>query len=80
MLTENKYHFHFQDVKVAFPTLHIIGDEDKVICREMSDELLENFEADSSVVARHDGGHIIPTKGDVKKQVTDFINARMAER
>lgn len=60
--------------------MHIIGDDDKVICREMSDDLLKYFDSDSAVVARHEGGHIIPTKGPVKSAITDFINERMAAR
>ena len=54
------------------PTLHIIGETDQVIARPMSDELLTSFNA--ATVARHEGGHILPTKGEAKQQIVAFIN------
>lgn len=69
----------FQEFLVDFPTLHIIGDDDQVICREMSDEMLTYFNPEKTVVARHEGGHIIPTKGDVKTAITEFINKMKEE-
>ena len=46
----------------------------------MSDEMLNYFCEEKTVVARHEGGHIIPTKGDVKTAITEFINKRKEER
>jgi len=46
----------------------------------MSNDLLEYFHEANAVVARHEGGHIIPTKGDVKSAITAFIDQRIADR
>ena len=65
---------------VDFPTMHIIGDDDKVIPREMSDNLLSYFDQSKCVIARHDGGHILPAKGEVKSALSEFIAQRIEHR
>ena len=74
--TEQHQHF-YENLQVDFPTLHIIGDTDQVIVKEMSDELLTCFT--KAEVARHPDGHILPTKGDAKAVVVKFINERHQE-
>lgn len=59
------------DRHVSIPSLHVIGDTDKVIPREMSDEMLELY--DDKVVVRHPGGHFIPTTSQIKKTYLDFF-------
>merc|ERR1711935_37385 len=70
--TDQHAHYYLDEIYV--PTLHIIGESDQVIPRPMSDELLSAFDAESAKVARHEAGHILPTKGETKKQIVDFIN------
>ena len=78
--TEQHQCYYSKDSKIEFPTLHIIGDTDQVIKREMSDDLVGNyFEENVTVIARHPDGHILPTKGDCKATIVDFINKRHAE-
>ena len=78
--TEQHQSYYSKDSKIEFPTLHIIGDTDQVIKREMSDDLVGNyFEENVTVIARHPDGHILPTKGDCKATIVDFINKRHAE-
>ena len=51
-----------------------------MIKREMSDDLVSYyFEENVTVIARHPDGHILPTKGDCKATIVDFINKRHAE-
>ena len=61
-------------MKVSFPTLHIIGETDQVICREMSDELATYFAEEKTTIVRHPDGHIIPTKGDPKAAILKFLD------
>ena len=78
--TEQHQSYYSKDSKIEFPTLHIIGDTDQVIKREMSDDLVgDYFEENVTVIARHPDGHILPTKGDCKATIVDFINKRHAE-
>merc|ERR1719450_105077 len=48
--------------KVSIPTLHVFGDTDRVIEREMSEELLPYF--DNVEILRHSGGHFVPATGE----------------
>jgi predicted esterase len=77
--TEQHQKLYTNNNKVNIPTLHIIGDSDQVINREMSDDLLQYFENENTTVARHDLGHILPTKGDAKAVIVEFINQRHKE-
>ena len=78
--TEQHQSYYSKESKIEFPTLHIIGDTDQVIKREMSDDLVSDyFEEKVTVIARHPDGHILPTKGDCKATIVDFINKRHAE-
>ena len=45
----------------------------------MSDDLLKYFKPDSTTIARHPDGHILPTKGDAKAVIVGFINDRYAD-
>ena len=63
-----------------FPTIHVIGEDDKVITPDMSEELLEYFDPSCTVVGRHEAGHLLPSKGDAKDAVLKFLDQRMADR
>lgn len=78
--TEQHQSYYSKESKIEFPTLHIIGDSDQVIKREMSDDLVgDYFDEKVTVIARHPDGHILPTKGECKATIVDFINKRHAE-
>ena len=65
-------HQKYYKQKIDIPSLHVIGDGDQVISREMSDELLEVFS--SKVVVRHPGGHFIPMTSQLKKSYAEFFS------
>jgi len=52
--------------------LVFIGDSDRVIEREMSDEIVPLF-TDVSLI-RHSGGHFLPTGAKVKADLLKFID------
>lgn len=59
--------------KVPFniPSLHVYGETDKVIQKEMSEDLLQYF-VDPAIL-QHEGGHFIPTGAPQKKVYTTFL-------
>nr|CAB3264605.1 esterase OVCA2 [Phallusia mammillata] len=58
--------------RISTPTLHVIGDTDQVIPRDMSDDLLTIFE--NPQVLRHDGGHFIPSTSSHKQTYLQFLD------
>ena len=56
---------------VSIPTLHVFGDTDKVIEKEMSEDLLQFF-ATPDVIG-HPGGHFVPATGEHKKGFNVFL-------
>eukprot|EP00092_Neocalanus_flemingeri_P090151 GFUD01114159.1.p1 GENE.GFUD01114159.1~~GFUD01114159.1.p1 ORF type:complete len:421 (+),score=114.93 GFUD01114159.1:57-1319(+) len=56
---------------VTIPTLHVFGDTDKVIEKEMSEDLLQYFA--SPDIIRHPGGHFVPATGEGKKEFNIFL-------
>ncbi len=56
---------------MTIPTLHVIGDTDKVIERELSEDVLSLFE--DPVVLRHPGGHFVPATGKQKDTYLTFL-------
>ncbi|ESP03179.1 hypothetical protein LOTGIDRAFT_224587 [Lottia gigantea] len=69
-------HCKLYEKKVTIPTLHVFGDTDKVIPKEMSEELLVHYE--NPVILEHPGGHFIPASSPQKKVYVDFLE-RMIE-
>jgi len=57
--------------QVNLPTLHMMGETDKVIEKEMSEELLPYFM--SPHVVTHEGGHHVPATGLPKSSVLAFL-------
>ena len=54
------------------PTLHVIGNDDKVIGTKMSEDLLSLFEGTNSQVLYHAGGHFVPAGSKTEKPV--YVN------
>ncbi|XP_025095344.1 esterase OVCA2-like isoform X2 [Pomacea canaliculata] len=57
--------------KISIPTLHVYGESDKIIPKDMSEDLLQYFE--DYIVLQHLGGHFIPTGGPQKKIYLEFL-------
>ncbi|XP_033762026.1 esterase OVCA2-like isoform X2 [Pecten maximus] len=70
-------HQDLYSTKVSLPSLHVFGDTDKVIQKEMSEELLPCYT--DKVILQHPGGHFIPASGPQKKAYTQFLD-QMLER
>jgi len=71
----------FKSIEIPdFPSLHIIGESDKIIVPERSEELVNLFKAENSngqiVRAKHihKGQHVIPHDKQTIDAVKDFIN------
>ncbi|OWF53579.1 esterase OVCA2-like [Mizuhopecten yessoensis] len=64
--------------KVSLPSLHVFGDTDKVIQKEMSEELLPCYT--DTVILQHPGGHFIPASGPQKKVYTQFLDVMLEKR
>lgn len=58
-------------VPMTVPTLHVYGDTDKVIQKEMSEDLLQYFVKPK--ILQHEGGHFIPASAPQKKVYTEFL-------
>lgn len=63
---------------IALPSLHIFaaaseGGSDRQIQQDMSERLLEMFDAGSRRVVTHPGGHMIPTDAASVGQIRDFL-------
>jgi len=56
---------------VSLPTLHVMGETDRVIEKEMSDHLMGHFL--SPRVSVHPGGHHVPATGDTKAATLAFL-------
>ncbi|CAB4064462.1 Esterase OVCA2 [Lepeophtheirus salmonis] len=57
----------------GIPSLHVVGNSDKVISPENSKEILEHFDKESSRVLFHSGGHFVPAKSAHKQIYLNFI-------
>lgn len=53
------------------PTLHIIGKNDIVVIEERSRKLIEV--SANSRVEEHEGGHFVPSRGDWRKFIVEFL-------
>lgn len=67
-----------KQMPIALPSLHIFaaaseGGSDRQIQQDMSERLLEMFDASSRRVVTHPGGHMIPTDAASVAQIKDFL-------
>lgn len=70
-------HQYLYDKAITTESLHIVGENDTCIPKELSMGLAEKFQ--SPEVVCHDGGHLVPTQCDVRKQYKDFLE-KMLEK
>nr|XP_020659196.1 esterase OVCA2 [Pogona vitticeps] len=57
---------------IAVPSLHVLGETDRVIPAEMSRELASHFT--EPVVLTHPGGHFVPASAPQKKAYLEFLD------
>lgn len=69
-----KPHLKYYEKNIDVPSLHVIGDTDKIIDKKMSDELAGIFL--NCRILRHSGGHFVPGISALKKDYIDFITSQ----
>ncbi|KAJ2947313.1 hypothetical protein O0L34_g17026 [Tuta absoluta] len=67
-------HKGFYDEEMTLPSLHVYGESDSIIPKEMSESLINLFI--SPVVAEHSGGHYVACSGSIKEAYLDFLHER----
>ncbi|XP_058467642.1 esterase AAEL000016 [Malaya genurostris] len=68
-------HLNFYENKVQIPSLHIFGENDDIIPREMSLSLAETFVDPQMLV--HPGGHFFPAQAIQKQTYVEFFRERL---
>ncbi|XP_046397911.1 esterase OVCA2 [Ischnura elegans] len=63
---------------ISLPTLHVYGETDAVIGKDMSVDLLLNFK--NPAIICHGGGHYVPATGAQKQSYLEFLQARVDEK
>ncbi|CAH0723985.1 unnamed protein product, partial [Brenthis ino] len=67
-------HKGFYDEDINLPSLHVYGESDSIIPKEMSESLINLFV--NPVVAEHSGGHYVACSGSTKDAYLDFLHER----
>ncbi|XP_063368271.1 esterase AGAP003155 [Cydia amplana] len=67
-------HKGFYDEEINLPSLHVYGEGDSIIPKEMSESLISLFT--KPVVAEHSGGHYVACSGSIKDAYQDFLHDR----
>lgn len=70
-------HKGFYDEEITLPSLHVYGESDSIIPKEMSESLINLFI--KPVVAEHSGGHYVACSGAIKDAYQDFLSDRYQE-
>ncbi|XP_033099458.1 esterase OVCA2-like isoform X3 [Anneissia japonica] len=68
----NSMHDSLYDQPITIPTLHVFGDTDNVIPKEMSEQLLKYFVEPQTL--GHSGGHFVPASSPQKKVYVEFLS------
>ncbi|RNA06298.1 ovarian cancer-associated protein 2 -like [Brachionus plicatilis] len=66
-------HDSYYEKKIQVPTLHIMGESDRVIPKEMSISLLDYFFEPK--IFEHSGGHFVPTNAEAKNSIIQFLDS-----
>ncbi|CAB3235243.1 unnamed protein product [Arctia plantaginis] len=70
-------HKGFYDEEITLPSLHVYGESDSIIPKEMSESLINLFI--KPVVAEHTGGHYVACSGAIKDAYQDFLSDQCQE-
>lgn len=65
-------HRLYYGAPIAVPSLHVVGEADRVIAAEMSRELAARFM--DPVILTHPGGHFVPASAPQKKAYLQFLD------
>ncbi|XP_037074709.1 esterase OVCA2-like isoform X2 [Pollicipes pollicipes] len=65
-------HAKLYEESITLPTLHVFGDTDRVIPKEMSEDLLKCYT--DAAVLNHSGGHHIPATSKDKGVYLEFLD------
>ncbi|XP_074659693.1 esterase OVCA2-like isoform X2 [Tubulanus polymorphus] len=76
--SHSKPHDQLYSKPVSIPTLHVYGDGDTVIPKEMSEDFLRYFVKPQTLT--HPGGHFVPASGAQKKVYQNFFNNMMKNK
>ncbi|XP_071812664.1 esterase OVCA2-like [Apostichopus japonicus] len=63
---------------IQLPCLHVFGDTDQVIPKEMSEEHLQYFENNTQL--NHSGGHFVPASSAQKGVYTEFLQIQLRQK
>ncbi|KRZ28463.1 Uncharacterized protein T4B_7246 [Trichinella pseudospiralis] len=70
-VSKSSGHITLQQQELNIPSLHIVGQADEIVPKEVSLALAKRFV--SPHVVEHDGGHYVPSKGPTKEALKSFI-------
>lgn len=70
-------HKNFYYCPITIPSLHIYGETDEIITKEMSLELAKNFDEPSFIT--HPGGHYFPATTQQKQLYIDFFTDQLQD-
>ena len=68
-------HQEFYKTQISLPTLHVMGETDQVIEKEMSEDLATLY--GNKTVVCHKGGHFVPATSAEKSQYISFLKEFM---
>nr|CAH7744883.1 unnamed protein product [Callosobruchus chinensis] len=71
-------HLKYYSDRINLPSLHIFGENDKIIPTEMSEALSNSFE--DPVIVRHPGGHFLPASAAQKHQYQKFFKLQLLQK
>lgn len=71
-------HLKYYMDRIEIPTLHVLGETDKVIPTEMSEALSNCFE--DPVIVRHPGGHYLPAAAPQKHEYQKFFKMQVLRK
>ncbi|CAG9787441.1 unnamed protein product [Diatraea saccharalis] len=67
-------HKGFYDDEIDLPSLHVYGESDSIIPKEMSESLINLFI--KPIIAEHSGGHYVACSGSIKDAYLDFLHEK----
>lgn len=76
--SNSQQHQYLYETKVTIPTLHVFGETDGVIPKDMSEELLQHYENYNTL--QHPGGHFLPSSSPQKKIYIQFLEQQIENK
>lgn len=76
-LSGSLVHMSAYEETISIPTLHIYGQTDEIIPKEMSESLAARFK--NAEVLEHSGGHYFPATAQQKQTFINFFQDRLQE-